>query len=342
MARARSLAPRVLLAAIGLALAAFLSPAAQAAGPGGGFYYTFQYGDSFQSLSSRFGIPVHSIMAANGLRSPYAFVGRSIYMPGGYGPAYAGYQNSGTYYRYDVQPGDTLPGIAWRYGVSAYALMHANHLYSPGYLYPHMRMYIPRYYGYGQPGYSGYPGSYGYYGAPGYSSPTYSNYQTYVVQPGDTLTGIALRFGTTVYALEVANNIANPNLIYIGMRLTIAGSGSSGYPYGGYPPAPGVTPTPGPTPTPGATGTMPVTIVNMSFNPRVITVHAGSVVVWTNKDSVQHTVTSGTPGSPNGTFDSGTLNPGQTYQFTFANVGTYPYYCRIHGAAMTGIVYVVP
>jgi N-acetylmuramoyl-L-alanine amidase len=44
---------------------------------------------------------------------------------------------------------------------------------------------------------------------------------TYVVHPGDTLTAIAMRHGTTVSALAEANHLADPNLIRIGQLLTI-------------------------------------------------------------------------------------------------------------------------
>lgn len=43
----------------------------------------------------------------------------------------------------------------------------------------------------------------------------------YTVVAGDNLTAIAARFGTTVSAIARANNIANPNLIYVGQRLVI-------------------------------------------------------------------------------------------------------------------------
>jgi hypothetical protein len=44
---------------------------------------------------------------------------------------------------------------------------------------------------------------------------------SYIIQPGDTLGGIAQAFGTTVEALASANGIANPDLIYAGATLTI-------------------------------------------------------------------------------------------------------------------------
>jgi LysM repeat protein len=77
---------------------------------------------------------------------------------------------------------------------------------------------------------------------------------TYVVQPGDNLFRISLRFGVPLATIQQYNNIANPNLIFVGQVLRI--------PSGGVGPAPS-TPTtapgrptstpvpPGPTPAPG-------------------------------------------------------------------------------------------
>lgn len=47
---------------------------------------------------------------------------------------------------------------------------------------------------------------------------------TYTVQPGDTLSSIARIYGTTVQAIVMANDIANPNLIAVGQVLTIPGA----------------------------------------------------------------------------------------------------------------------
>ena len=56
-----------------------------------------------------------------------------------------------------------------------------------------------------------------------------------------------------------------------------------------------------------------------------LTVQAGTTVVWSNKDSVPHSVT-----ADNGEFDS-TLQPGQTFSYTFGKAGQYKYYCLFHG-----------
>jgi len=80
------------------------------------------------------------------------------------------------------------------------------------------------------------------------------NNVTHVVQPGETLYRIALRYGVTVQAVAQANNIANPNLIYVGQTLNIPGGttgGSSG------PSQPPTTPPTTP-PTQPTTGTYTV------------------------------------------------------------------------------------
>jgi putative chitinase len=60
---------------------------------------------------------------------------------------------------------------------------------------------------------------------PGYGSVTPpgsgSGGQIYIVQSGDTLASIARKFGTTTNALMSANNLTNPNLIYVGQKLNV-------------------------------------------------------------------------------------------------------------------------
>jgi plastocyanin len=74
------------------------------------------------------------------------------------------------------------------------------------------------------------------------------------------------------------------------------------------------------------------------FTPSTITVVMGvnNTIIWTNDDSVPHTVT-----SDEGTFSSGNLNPGDTYQFTFPAPGNYTYHCSYH-PWMSGTVIVKP
>src|SRR5574337_207231 len=76
-----------------------------------------------------------------------------------------------------------------------------------------------------------------------------------------------------------------------------------------------------------------VTIQNFAFGPDTLTIPVGTTVTWTNKDSVSHTVT-----SKNGTFDSGALSQGQTFQFTFNAPGPYDYSCTLHRSMTAKII----
>jgi plastocyanin len=103
------------------------------------------------------------------------------------------------------------------------------------------------------------------------------------------------------------------------------------------------SPTASATPTSTATSAGPavdVQAVDNQFIPRVITVTVGTTVHWTNAGHNAHTVTSDT-----GLWDSGNLDPGQQFSYTFTQVGAYLYHCRYHGepggVGMAGRVLVV-
>src|SRR5829696_2780999 len=70
------------------------------------------------------------------------------------------------------------------------------------------------------------------------------------------------------------------------------------------------------------------------YAPDVARITVGSMVTWKNDDTASHTVTSGTvrnnTPTPDGTFDSGILNAGDSFPFLFDKAGEYPYYCTIH------------
>ena len=67
------------------------------------------------------------------------------------------------------------------------------------------------------------------------------------------------------------------------------------------------------------------------YDPEIINVSTGTTVEWINEDAAMHTATSGSPtNGADGIFDSQILNLGDTYQFTFEEVGNYDYYCILH------------
>src|SRR6476620_2857371 len=81
---------------------------------------------------------------------------------------------------------------------------------------------------------------------------------------------------------------------------------------------------------------------NLVFSPSSVTIHPGDQVKWTWA-SDGHSTTSGSPGMPNGIWDSGIHNHGATFTHTFSSAGTFPYYCTPHGGCcgMVGTVMVV-
>ncbi|MCH5385166.1 glycoside hydrolase family 25, partial [Limosilactobacillus reuteri] len=110
---------------------------------------------------------------------------------------HVGHPASGTYI---VQPGDTLSGIAEKYGTTYQNLAAINSIGDPNHISVGQVLKVT-----GQP----------------------TSENTYFVQAGDTLSGVATKFGTTVSDLVSRNHIANPNVIYVGQKLYLAGNGQS-------------------------------------------------------------------------------------------------------------------
>ena len=69
---------------------------------------------------------------------------------------------------------------------------------------------------------------------------------------------------------------------------------------------------------------------NLCYIPYKIVIEQGKKVTWLNEDSAFHSVTSGFYDAPTDLFDSGYLDPYQSFSFTFDTVGTYDYYCTLH------------
>ncbi len=68
-----------------------------------------------------------------------------------------------------------------------------------------------------------------------------------------------------------------------------------------------------------------IAIDNFSFTPKEITVAKGTVVTWTNRDDVPHTVV-----STEQKFRSKALDTDDHFSFTFSETGTYVYFCSVH------------
>jgi len=100
---------------------------------------------------------------------------------------------------YIVQPGDNLFRIALRHGTTVEAIAAANGIANPQLIYVGQELVIPS-------GSTGVPST----GA-----------TTYIVQPGDNLFRIALRYNMSYRLLAEYNGISNPSSIYVGQVLQI-------------------------------------------------------------------------------------------------------------------------
>lgn len=86
----------------------------------------------------------------------------------------------------------------------------------------------------------------------------------------------------------------------------------------------------------------------VAFMPERLEVKAGTTVTWEQHDPGTHTVTSGTVEQgaagvtpmPDDLFDSGRVPTDDSFQHTFDQPGTYPYFCSLHPATMRGEVHV--
>ena len=109
---------------------------------------------------------------------------------------------------YTVKSGDTLSTIANDFGVTVDQLVRWNNISNPNLITIGQILYFAD-----------------------KSSSGLGQGITYVVQAGDTLSGIATKFGTTVANLVSLNNISDPNLIYVGQVLKLPSSGNSSRTY---------------------------------------------------------------------------------------------------------------
>jgi LysM repeat protein len=119
-----------------------------------------------------------------------------------------------------VQRGENLSTIAVHYGVNMWTLARANGITNPNRIYVGQRLVIPG---------------------------SQTGGRVHVVQRGETLTHIALRYGVNVWTLARANGIINLNFVYVGQRLTIPGAPAPAPPA----PSPPTKPAPSPESYPG-------------------------------------------------------------------------------------------
>lgn len=165
-------------------------------------YYTVQSGDTLSEIASRYGTTVQEIVDINGIANPnLIYPGQTLRILTN--STVHGSETRGTgSITYTVQRGNTLSQIASSYGVTVQHIVKMNDIQNPNLIYPGEKLRITE-------------------STNTTLNPVLQN-NYYTVQSGDTLSGIARRYGVTVQYLVNLNGISNPNLIYPGQLIKIS------------------------------------------------------------------------------------------------------------------------
>lgn len=171
--------------------------------------YTVQNGENLSEIANKFGTNWQQLAQLNNISNPnLIYAGQVLKLTASSNTSNHNSStvttNNGTY---TVKSGDTLSKIANQFGTNYETLARLNNLSNPNRIYVGQTLKV---------------------------NGTVNNTQTtvnvpttttgsYTVKSGDTLSGIAAKFGTTYEALAQRNNINNPNEIYVGQVIRVSG-----------------------------------------------------------------------------------------------------------------------
>ncbi len=166
-------------------------------------YYTVKRGDTLSKIAGLYGVTVEQIVELNSIQNPnLIYVGEVLQITTSDKPNTEPTSSTETYYT--VKRGNTLWGIARRYGTTISSIVELNNIQNPNLIYPGQVLLIRR---------------------DVRSNDTHATGGTfYRVGRGDNLTYIANRYHTTVTNIVRLNQIRNPNLIFPGQILKISNS----------------------------------------------------------------------------------------------------------------------
>lgn len=157
--------------------------------------YTVRAGDTLYSIARRYNVTIQALMVTNGITDVTSLrVGQVLTIPGGQASPTPTLP-AGEETVHIVQRGENLFRIALRYGTTIQAVASRNSIVNPSLIWVGQKLIIPA----------------------GQAPPA----QIHIVQRGENLYRIALRYGTTPWAIAVANGLSNTHYIYAGQRLRI-------------------------------------------------------------------------------------------------------------------------
>lgn len=157
--------------------------------------YTVKSGDTLSAIAAKYGTTYQELAKINGIADPNKIYPGQVLKLTGSTSAASAPKAAGNY---TVKAGDTLSGIAAKFGTTYQELAKINGIKDPNKIYPGQVLKLN-----------------GSAAAP--KAPSI----TYTVKAGDTLSGIAMKFGTTYQRIAQINGIKDPNKIYPGQVLKI-------------------------------------------------------------------------------------------------------------------------
>ena len=191
-------------------------------------YYTVQSGDTLSGIAVEYNTTTATLTSLNNLSNPnLIYVGQRLLVKSASTSAASSATSTATSTAsatstssttsattYTVKSGDTLSSIASSHNTTTAALMSLNSLANPNLIYVGQVLKLAN-------------TTTASTSSTSSAASTSSSAMTYTVKSGDTLSSIASSYNTTTSTLTSLNNLSNPNLIYVGQVLKVAGSSTS-------------------------------------------------------------------------------------------------------------------
>ena len=165
-------------------------------------YYTVKRGDTLWQIARNYGTTVNRLVSDNNIKNPnLIYVGQVLKIITSSSSEDDDCMTG--HIIYTIKWGDTLSGIASKYGISMNYIAELNNIPNVNRIYAGNKIRIPQCGDFGE------------------AQPEYTLTTQYTVKRGDTLWGIAQRYGVSVDYLANKNGIKNRNLIYPGQLIKI-------------------------------------------------------------------------------------------------------------------------